>query len=93
MPKPVALSGKPKPPPTPRQSNVGFQDAIEKAVLAGVLPEDMTLHLTHRDASNLRRDPAVPTEAISFAGGDMRLMGVKVVTGGIATSALQIEKR
>lgn len=90
MPRPVALSGKPKPPPTPRQTNVGFQEAIEKAVLAGTKPEDMTLHLTHRDASNLRRDQAIPTEAISFADGEMRLMGVKVITGGIATSALQM---
>jgi hypothetical protein len=92
MPRPVALSGKPKPPPTLRQSNAGFQDAIEKAVLAGAKPEDMTLHLTHRDASNLRRDPAIPLEAISFSDGEMRLMGVRVITGGIATSALQVEK-
>ena len=89
MTKPVTLSGKPKPTPTLRQTNAGFQEAIEKALLDGARPEDLTLHLTHRDASNLRRDPAVPTEAIRFSDGEMRLLEVRVLTGGVSDSVLE----
>lgn len=48
----------------------------------------MTLHLTHRDAALLKRSPAVAMEEISFLGGEMRFLGVKVEVGAVTVSAL-----
>jgi hypothetical protein len=73
-----------------RKPHASFHEAVQDAVSAGVAPEAMTLRLTHRDAAMLRRDPKVPVEAISFVDGEMRLLGVKVVTGGVAVSGLDV---
>lgn len=73
-----------------RKPRAPFHTAIEDAITGGVPPATMTLRLTHRDASLLRRDPTIPLTALSFAGGEMRLLGVKVVTGGVDVSALDI---
>lgn len=66
-----------------------FRDQIETAVAEGVKREDMVLHLTLRDVSLLSRDPTVPVTDISFTGGVMRFLGVRIEKGGVAASALQ----
>jgi hypothetical protein len=66
-----------------------FRDQIETAVSEGVAREDMILHLTLRDVSLLSRDPAVPVTDISYSGGVMRFLGVRIEKGGVPTSALQ----
>jgi len=66
-----------------------FRDQIETAVSEGVALEDMVLRLTLRDVSLLSRDPAVPVTDISFSGGVMRFLGVRIEKGGVAMSALE----
>lgn len=65
-----------------------FRGAIAQALEDGVASETMTLRLTLGDAASLRKDRSIPLEDISFAGGEMRLLGVKVVSGGIDRSGL-----
>jgi hypothetical protein len=65
-----------------------FRAEILKAEAEGVAREDMTLRLTLRDASQLRRDATLPVADISYAGGVMRYLGVKVEPGGVAESEL-----
>lgn len=65
-----------------------FRDQIAKAEAEGVLREDMTLHLTLSDVSHLKRDRSLSLTDISFVGGTMRYLGVKVVEGGVTESAL-----
>jgi hypothetical protein len=65
-----------------------FRSQIEAAVAEGVSPEDMTLRLTLRDTHLMSRDPATPVADISYAGGVMRFLGVKVEKGGVDTSTL-----
>jgi hypothetical protein len=48
----------------------------------------MMLRLTLGDVSRLKRDRSIAAEDISFAGDEMRYLGVKVATGDIETSAL-----
>lgn len=69
---------------------VRFRPEIEAAAANGVAREDMVLHLTASDASRLKRDPAVPVEDLSFAGGMMRFLGVRVEAGGVADSELKL---
>lgn len=73
-------------PPPPA---VLFRRRIEEALNEGVLVGDMALHLTHGDARRLRRDADVPLEAISYSGGAMHFLGVRVVEGGIDASVLE----
>ncbi len=73
-------------PPGPR--SVQFRASIAQAELYGIAREDLILRLTLRDESELKRDPSVATDEISFAGGRMRFLGVTVVAGGVATSDL-----
>lgn len=83
-------------PPSPRPRLVrvsmvdSFRKAIETAEQAGADRADMTLRLTLRDASNIRRDANIPTEDITFADGEMRLLKVKVVSGGVTESKLDL---
>lgn len=65
-----------------------FRSQIEAAVAEGVSREDMTLRLTLRDTHLMSRDPATPMADISYAGGVMRFLGVKVEKGGVEASAL-----
>lgn len=65
-----------------------FRDAIEKAELDGAARKDMVLRLTLRDASEIKRDRNLALQDISFAGGEMRFLGVKVAAGGVVTSRL-----
>lgn len=75
------------------QSVAEFRGAILQALQDGVGSDDMTLRLTLGDAANLRRDRSIPVEDISFRGGEMRLLGVKVISGGIDQSALELTDR
>jgi len=78
-------------PPPPRKSgspDMRFRTQIETAIADGVPLEDMTLRLTLRDTQLLTRDPATPVADISFTGGVMRFIGVKVEKGGVSDSVL-----
>ncbi|NEX91923.1 hypothetical protein [Caulobacter sp. 17J65-9] len=75
-----------KPAPTLRSAD--FRNAIVKAQADGLGVNALTLRLTLRDESELKRDPTVKVEEISFKGGVMRFLGVKVVSGGVAVSSL-----
>ncbi len=78
---------------TAAESVAAFRGAIAQALQDGIGADDMTLHLTLGDAACLRKDRSIPIEDISFSGGEMRLLGVKVNSGGITASALeQIER-
>jgi len=68
--------------------SVAFRREIEAAVAEGVALDDMTLRLTLGDVNRIRRDPALAVEDVSFTGGVMRFLGVKVAPGGIDASAL-----
>jgi hypothetical protein len=76
-------------PAVPRKPAVEFRDAIEKAELDGVARDDMLLKLTLSDASELKRDRTVAVADISFTGGTMRYLGVKVSQGGVPQSTLE----
>ena len=66
-----------------------FRAEIEKAEADGVSRDELSLHLTLSDASELKRDRTLPLTDISFADGTMRYLGVKIVQGGVSTSVLQ----
>lgn len=74
----------------PKSMAETFRKAIEAAEQSGTSRDDMTLHLTLRDASNIRRDNRIPVSDLSFANGEMRLLKVKVVTGGVDVSKLDL---
>ena len=65
-----------------------FRSQIEAAEAEGVHRDDMTLRLTLSDVTALKRDRDLPVADISFAGGVMRYLGVKIEQGGIAESIL-----
>ena len=65
-----------------------FRTAIESAEAEGVARDDMTLRLTLSDVSALKRDRSLALEDISFVGGVMRYLGVKVESGGVPESTL-----
>lgn len=67
---------------------VHFRAEIEKAEAEGVARDDMVLRLTLGDVSQLRRDSTLPVADISYAGGVMRYLGVRVEQGGVAESVL-----
>ena len=64
--------------PTP---GVTFRQQIEAAVQSGADQESLTLRLTCLDASYLKRDRTLAVSDISFTGGVMRFLGVKVEQG------------
>lgn len=68
---------------------VHFRDEIGKAEAQGVSRDDMTLHLTLSDVDQLKKDRNVPLADISFAGGAMRYLGVKIEQGGVPVSVLR----
>ena len=76
------------PPHRQASPDIRFRAQIEAALADGVELSDMTLRLTLRDANLLTRDPKTPVADISFAGGEMRFLGVKVEQGGVAESVL-----
>ena len=68
---------------------IDFRKAIEQAEQEGATREELVLRLTLSDSANLKRDRSVPLEDISFGGGNMRFMGVRVATGGVTVSILE----
>jgi hypothetical protein len=70
-------------PPAPR-----FRSEIEAAEAEGAVRDDMTLRLTLNDVTALRRDRTLAVADLSFTGGVMRYLGVKVEQGGVAESTL-----
>jgi hypothetical protein len=65
-----------------------FRKQIEAAEAEGVHRNDMTLRLTLTDVTALQRDRTLSVADISFAGGVMRYLGVKIERGGVAQSVL-----
>jgi hypothetical protein len=61
---------------------------IEAADADGVKRADMTLRMTLRDVSELKRDPKVPMADISYGPDGMRYLGVAVDQGGVTQSTL-----
>ena len=49
----------------------------------------MLLRLTFGDVSQLKRDTSLAVEDISFAGGVMRFLGVRIEQGGVVESVLE----
>lgn len=77
------------PPPRPAAPPAGrFRTEIDAALAEGLGPDDLLLRLTLRDAHLLARDPKVPLGDISYAGGVMRFLGVRVEKGGVPASML-----
>jgi hypothetical protein len=65
-----------------------FRAEIEKARSDGAALSDLVLQLTFSDTARLKRDRSVPTEDIQFVSGELHYLGVKVVEGSAAASAL-----
>ena len=65
-----------------------FRKEIEAAEADGVHRNDMTLRLTLSDVTALKRDRDLPVADISFTGGVMRYLGVKIEQGGVPESVL-----
>ena len=61
---------------------------IEQADADGVKRKVMTLRMTLRDASELKRDPKVPMADISYRDGEMTYLGVAVEQGGVTSTTL-----
>ncbi len=66
----------------PKSRPAEFRRAIEQAEADGVSKDDLVLRLTLSDTADLKRDPTIPLEDISFSEGVMRFLGVKVAAGG-----------
>lgn len=82
-----------RPPSTPRRGPPGryFAAEIAAALAEGHTAEEMRLRLTLGDVSALKRDSSLAVSDISFAGGEMRFLGVLVVAGGVSDSLLDRE--
>jgi hypothetical protein len=65
-----------------------FESQIQAAIADGVKPAAMVLRLTLKDGHRLRRDASVALDAINYAEGEMRFLGVKVTEGGVDASVL-----
>ncbi len=74
--------------PSHRSPAGRLRKQIEGAEAGGLGRPEMTLRLTHADASLLKRDPELAVADISFADGVMRFLGVKVEAGGVTVSEL-----
>jgi hypothetical protein len=66
-----------------------LRNEIEKAEADGFRREDMLLRLTFGDVSQLKRDASLALEDVSFAGGVMRFLSVRIEQGGVAESVLE----
>ncbi|HEX2562135.1 hypothetical protein [Phenylobacterium sp.] len=87
---PPAQSARTAPPRKRGTVAAHFRDAIGKALEEGSAQDDMILRLTLSDFSELKRDHSVAVEDISFKGGEMRYLGVKVTGGGVDASRLDL---
>lgn len=84
--------------PQPQTSRAGVEalrSAIAKAVDEGAALDTLVLRLSRRNESNLRRDSSVAEEEISFVGGVMRFLGVRVENApdGLSTLVHVAEER
>jgi hypothetical protein len=79
------------PPVRKRDAVTELRTAIAEAEGRGVKRKAMLLHLTHSDASLLKRSNEVAQNEISFDGG-MTFLGVKVEIGEVTVSALTAPK-
>ena len=70
-----------KPLPAPPTVAARFRSEIEQAMSEGAALDDLTLHLTPGNLEQLKRDRAVAVADISFAGGAMTYLGVKILKG------------
>ena len=61
---------------------------IEQADADGVKRSAMTLRMTLRDVSELKRDPKVPMADIAYGPDGMTYLGVAVDQGGVTSSTL-----
>jgi hypothetical protein len=61
---------------------------IEAAEADSVGRDEMILRLTFSDVSQLKRDASLDVADISFAGGVMRFLGVRIQQGGVVESVL-----
>ena len=75
-------------PPLKGTPDSRFRGQISAAVAEGFDPAEMTLRLTYADAAAMARDKVTPIADISYAGGVMRFLGVRVEKGGVDASAL-----
>ena len=75
--------------PKPLSAAKRLRIAIEAAEADGAVRDDMTLRLTFGDVSQLKRDGSLALEDISFVGGVMRYLGVRIEQGGVAESVLK----
>ena len=74
----------------PRAPDIAdLRSAIDKAETQGIDRDDMLLHLTLRDESVIKRSRSVGIDEISFADGQMRFVGVRVVVTSDAMSSLE----
>ncbi|MFO1015639.1 MAG: hypothetical protein U1E50_17940 [Caulobacteraceae bacterium] len=73
--------------PTPRNA-VEFADLVQAAIADGEAPDGLALALTLRDESEMKRNRAIGLSDISFAGGQMRFLGVRVLRSPGLQSAL-----
>jgi hypothetical protein len=74
----------------PRAPDIAdLRSAIDKAETQGIERGDMLLHLTLRDESVIKRSRSVGIDEISFADGQMRFVGVRVVVTSDAMSSLE----
>ena len=83
---------KTKTPPAPIKAAAaaaGYRAAIAKAEAEGIAKADMVLRLTRKNDADLKRDRSVDVHEISFLGGEMRFLGVKVVAGGVDVASLE----
>jgi hypothetical protein len=62
--------------------------AIDEAEADGVSRDAMTLRMTLRDVSELKRDSKVPMADISYGPDGMRYLGVAVDQGGVTQTTL-----
>jgi hypothetical protein len=82
----------PLPPAGARAPSIAdLRAAIDRAEADGVDRGDMVLRLTLRDESTIKRSPTVALDEVSFADGQMRFLGVKVVAGAVAVSYLEAQ--
>ena len=78
-------------PPRSRASDARideFRKWIAKAEVEGVPRSDMQLRLSNRDLSDLKLNPGVRTDEISFEAGVMRFLGVEAVAADSHISSL-----
>lgn len=84
------MSSTSHPKPTRRRGSSAEEArlVIEQAEADGVKRKVMTLRMTLRDASELKRDPKVPMADISYRDGEMTYLGVAVEQGGVTSTTL-----